>query len=723
MFGLHNITIEFLSDTILLNILAGIVLIVLAFYLYIKTNPPIPKYLQIIFISLRVIAVLALFCALFEPVLSYERTFTRKPHIAVLLDESKSIEKIENESSRKTRRDSILSSKAFEFITDKADIATFYFGENISENKSEIKNEATALADAVMFTENQHTENKFDYQILFSDGNSNAGRKISDIFSLLKTKTLTVDLSMSGKQFDISVADVDYNPVLFADRTTEINLKLQWKNAGEKTVPIQLLDSARVVAQSSYVINQSEGFGEISLKYRPQDPGQKILTLRVGSGETEENKSNNSRTFSVKVLKSKLSILMLSEKPDYELSFLKKYLQKSDKYDIELRLLGKKSGNLTGRIPSKQTELNRYDLIIIHDVSPSLLENKKELFDSYLSDKGGSLWILLGENYAASQISPWFNSLLPFSQSKRSSVVYKSFHAEPSEGNLYHPTIRIADNQSAIRRAWAELPPFELFVNCDNIYPQATILAYVSGMKNADGSQIPIIGFTRKGPGKILAFSAQPFWNFGFLSIGFGDSDYAYKSIIAGSANWLTVDDNLEPIRIIPQKKIYSRGEPVRFDGFAYDIGYRPIPNVSGTIVLKGTKDNNYQADFLFIDDGKYRAEFKNLKPGRYTYQASFSKDNKILKNVTGQIEVTEFSLEEFNTDGDRSNLEMIASISGGNYYKFSDFDNLVQSIDLNPIKVIKKTEVNLWDKLLLLILFITALSIEWLLRKLNQLI
>ncbi len=723
MFGLHNITIEFLSDTIILNVLACIFLIVLSFYVYIKTNPPIPRYLQIIFISLRVIAVLALFCALFEPVLSYERTFTRKPHVAVLLDESKSIEKIENALSRKTRRDSLLSSREFEFITDKADITTYFFGENISENKSEIQTEATALADAVMFTENQHTENKFDYQILFSDGNSNAGRKISDISSLLKTKTLTVDISMTGKQFDISVDDIEYNPVLFADRTTEINLKLQWKNAENTTIPIQLFDSSRVVSQSTYVINQPEGFGEISLKYRPHEPGQKILTLKVGASETEENKSNNSRSFSVKVLKSKLSILMLSEKPDYELSFLKKYLQKSDKYDIELRLLGKKSGNLAGKIPSKQAELNRYDLIIIHDVSPLLLESKKELFNSYLRDKGGSLWVLLGANYAASQISPWFNSLLPFSQSKKSSVVYKSFHAEPSEGNLYHPTIRIADNQSSIRRAWAELPPFELLVNCDNISPQATVLAYASGVKNSDDSQIPIIGFTRKGPGKILAFSAQPFWNFGFINIGLGDSDYAYKRIIEGSANWLTVDDNLEPIRIFPQKNIYSRGEPVRFDGFAYDIGYRPIPDVSGTIVLNGVEDNNYQADLLFIDDGKYRAEFKNLKPGRYTYQASFSKDDKLLKEVTGQIEVTEFSLEEFNTDGDRSNLEVIASISGGDYYKFSDFDKLVQSIDLKPIKVIKKTEVNLWDKLLLLILFITALSIEWLLRKLNQLI
>lgn len=723
MFGLNNISVEFLSDTILLNVLACIILIVLSFYLYIRTNPPIPRYLKFVFISLRVIAILALFCALFEPILSYERIFTRKPHIAVLLDESKSIEKIEHESSRKTRRDSILSSSAFEFISDKADISTYFFGKNISENKSEIQTDATSLAEAVMFADSRQTENSFDYQIVFSDGNSNAGRKVSDITSLLKTKTITVDLSLSGKQFDLSVDEVDYNPVMFSDRTTEIKLKLQWKNSDKKTVPVQLLDSSRVVAQSSFSINQSEGLGELILKYRPLKSGQKILTLKAGSTETEENKSNNSRTFSVKVLKSKISILMLSETPDYEISFLKKYLHKADKYDIDLRLLGRKSGNLAGTIPSRQAELNKYDMIIIHDVTPSILESKKQLFDSYLSDKGGSLWILLGENYATAQISPWFNSLLPFFQSKNSKVAYQSFHAEPSEGNLYHPSIRIADNQSSIRQSWAELPPFEFLVNCDKISPNAAILAYASGVKTKDGSQVPIIGFTRKGPGKILALAAQPFWNFGFINIGFGDSDFAYERFIEGSANWLTVDDDLEPIRILPQKKIYSRGEPVRFDGFAYDLGYRPIPDVSGTISLYGIDDDNYQADLIQVDDGKYKSEFQNLKPSRYSYIASFSKDNKQLKDFSGQIEVTSFSLEEFNTDGNPANLEMIASMSGGNYFKFSNFENLVQSIDLQPIEVIKKTEVNLWDKLLLLILFISALSLEWLLRKLNQLI
>ena len=723
MFGINNITIDLLSDTLWQNVLASIVLLTLAFYLYFRTNPPLSRFLKFAFISLRVIALLALLCALFEPILSYERTFSRKPHIALLLDESKSIDKVENELSRKARRDSLLSTSTFELINSKADISTYYFGENISEKKNEIQTNATSLADALLYTGTNQLDEQFDYQLLFSDGNSNTGRKIEDITSLLKTKTIAVDLSLGGKQYDLSIEDISYNPVIFADRTTEITVKLEWKNGTPQTIPIQLLDSNRVVAQSTLAINQSEGLSEITLKYRPTNPGQKILTMKAGTIETEENKSNNSNLFSVKVLKSKLSILILSENPDYELSFLKKYLDKADKYQIDLRLLGNKAGNLKNSIPSRQTELNVYDLIIVHDVPPALLESKKELFDSYVADKGGSLWFLLGKNYASSQISPWLNSLLPFSQSERADILYRSFNAEPSEGNLYHPSIRLADNQASIRKAWSELPPFEMLTKCNIISPSATILAYASGLISAEGKQYPIIGFTRKGAGKILAVSAQPFWNFGFLNLGFGESNTAYTTFIDGTANWLTVNDDLEPMRILPKKDIFSRGEPVQFDGFAFDLGYRPIPDISGTVSLTGNDNTKYQADLLQVDDGQYNASFQNIKPGRYAYQASFSKDNKVLKAVSGQIEVSTFSLEEFNTDGDPATLKKVASISGGSYIPTQDFDKILQSIDIEPKQIIKKTEVNLWDKLLLLIIFISALSLEWLLRKLNQLI
>ena len=722
MFGIHDISIHLLSDTLFINSLAFILLSLLAVYLYMKTNPPIPKYLKILLGFLRILALTALFIALFEPILSYTRLYNRLPRISVLLDESLSMDKTENDKPRKVRRDSLLSGESFAYLNDNAELTTYFLGGDISTDKNSVNREATAIGDALLTLESEELSRPPDFRILFSDGNSNSGRKSSEIAGKLKTKLYTIDLSMTGKRFDLGITDLNFNPVMFAGQSGEINLKINWENSSNRTIPIQLLDSGKIVSQSSFTINQSEGLGEISLKYHPTKPGQKILRLHIPPIENEENKSNNSRAFSLKVLKSKLSVLIVTENPDYEISFLKRYLTNAEKYDIDLKLIGTKSGNLSGSIPIKQSELNRYDLIILHDVRAEKLIGKQTIFESYLKEKGGSIWLIMGEQFASLGSPEWLNALLPFYPSNSFGIQYLTFNAEPAEGKLYHPVVRLGDSQTEIRKIWSELPPFETLVRCDNINPNANILAYGSGI-NQNNKNIPILGFMRHGPGKLFVSSAQPFWSFGFINVGFGESDIYYKRFIEGAASWLTVSDDMEPVRIHPEKNVYSRGEIVRFNGYAFDLGYRPIPDVVGYVQLKNINDESYQADLLPKQNGKYTAELFNVKPGIYQYTASLLKDKNLLKEVSGQIEVNRFSLEEYDTGGNPNELKTAAVMSGGKYYTAAEFDKAVQSLDLDVIEVKNKKEIKLWNKIWLLILFIVALSIEWLLRKTNQLI
>ena len=67
MFGLKDISINFLTSTPVAVSLALLLLAALAVYLYFRTNPPLPRYLRIILGGIRLIALLALFAALFEP--------------------------------------------------------------------------------------------------------------------------------------------------------------------------------------------------------------------------------------------------------------------------------------------------------------------------------------------------------------------------------------------------------------------------------------------------------------------------------------------------------------------------------------------------------------------------------------------------------------------------------------------------------------------------------
>ncbi|MDH4033063.1 MAG: hypothetical protein OEV80_04605, partial [candidate division Zixibacteria bacterium] len=364
-----------------------------------------------------------------------------------------------------------------------------------------------------------------------------------------------------------------------------------------------------------------------------------------------------------------------------------------------------------------------FDLVILHDPDPHRLTARKDIIESYLSNRGGALWVLMGDRFAAAGPLDWFNRLLPFSQSSRTEVEYVEFNAEPAEGNLLHPVVRLADDQSAVRAAWMEVPPFQKLVPCDQVAPQAVVLAWASRSLGRI-QKPPVLGFRRMGPGKLLASSAMPFWSWSFADLGRGSSADFYNRFLEGSVTWLTVRDDFDPIRILPEKEVFTRGEAVRFDGYAFDLGYRPIPGVTGVVKLQaeGT-DEGRELDLLALGQGEYSARFENLPPGQYTYEASFHSEQGLLKRVEGRILLEAFSLEELDQSGNPAGMRALASRAGGKAFQAVAFDDALEYLDLSPIEVTSHTEHLLWGQFWLLLVFLGAISVEWLLRKVNQLI
>ncbi|UCE25626.1 MAG: hypothetical protein JSU74_06155 [Candidatus Zixiibacteriota bacterium] len=723
MFGFKELSINFLTGYPIPVILVSVLLVMLAVFLYRRTNPPLPVYLKVILGGLRVIAVLALMISLAEPVITFVRQFERPRRVILLLDASNSMARVERDKSRTERIDSLLTSPAFDRLSANAEITTLYVGGNLAEQLAKVERDRTSLGEAFDLLQKRQMAQPADYWMLLSDGNSNSGVETRTIAARLDQPVMTVDMSSDTGTYDIGIADVDYNPVLFVGQPTELKLKLEWINAPDRNLMVRLLDSNRVVGQTNFTIDQSEGLGELTMSYVPLQPGQKILKLDIMTDASEENPGNNQRSFSVKILKSRFTILIVADAPDYEIGFLKRLLQRSDKYEVELAVTGARAGNMAGRFPSRQIELNRYDLVVLYDPDPLRLEPRRELLVSYLSDKGGALWVLMGPKFCERGPTEWLNELLPFHQSRRRRIEYTAFRGEPSEADLFHPAVRLGDDPTAIRKQWSELPPFRALARCDRTHPEAVILARAS-LSSGEESRHPILGYRRHGPGKMLASAALPFWTWGFVTLGFGESTDAYDKFLQGVMSWLTVSDDLEPIRVRPDREVFQRGETIRFDGFAFDPGFRPIPAVTGTVTLENHSASRvYETDLLDNGDGSFRAELGNVAPGAYNYRAVFQKDGRVLRELSGKIQVESFSLEEIDQNGDPVALKAMAQLSGGSYHRYEHFDRAIDAMDLSTVTVEETGEITLLNKLWLLVIFIGALCSEWLIRKINQLL
>lgn len=720
MFGLKKFSVDSLTSVPLVVALTFLALALLTYWLYRRTNPPLPVWIRGGLAVLRSIAVIALIAALFQPVLSLTRELNRPKRVAVVIDASASMNTLEGGKSRAQRIDSLLSSPAWSRLGGQIDKTNWYFADHLGESRASLNPDATALGEALNELNKAELAEPSDLWVAFSDGNSNSGRNPAGLGAALSVPVFAVDLAGESGNLDLALADIEYNPMVFVGKPTEVKVKLGWQSAEGKPARVTIHQGGRLLDSATFVPPRSDGFGDITLKYVPSDPGQKMLRVSIDSLDGEAVTGNNERTIAVKALKSRLSVLLVTEQSDYELGFLRRYLTRTDKFDVRLISLGPHPGNLGGAFPNTQAELNRYDLIVLHDLSPARIEARQGLVTSYLSDHGGAVWWLMGPHFAQG-LSRWIVNVLPFYPDKSRVFDYVETHAEPVEANLYHPAVRLADDRSAIRSLWSSLPPFRTLVRCDAVDPSAVVLATAG---EGQAGRFPVIGFRRHGRGKLLATAAGPFWPWGFYNLGLGEDGGSYARFVDGVTNWLTVQDDFDPLRIVPQKSVFSRGEPVVFDALALDQGYRPIPSASGKVALIPVDGRDSTvAKFADRGEGKLQADLAQVSPGEYTYHATLDKGDQRLLSREGKILVEEYSLEEFDQSGNAGNLMAIARQSGGAYYSWKDFDKAIAAIDPGPIAQTIESQITIWGTYWLLLVFVGALALEWGIRKANHLL
>ena len=269
MLSFSNISVDFQTGVPALVWLALVGLLVLTFILYRRTNPPVPPWIKILLGALRVIAVIALIAVLLEPIISYSNEYLRKPRIALLLDDSRSMDREEGSLTRAERVDSLLATDVFDWLADSVNLSTYYFAEGLAGDPDQLSREKTALGEAIYELQQQRIVEPADQWLLISDGKSNAGRQPQAVVQGFQTPVVTVDVAQDVGNFDVRLAEVDFNPVTFVGQSTEIQARIGWHNAANRDVIIELRSKGRPLTQGRFSIDEESGLGDVTLEYIP----------------------------------------------------------------------------------------------------------------------------------------------------------------------------------------------------------------------------------------------------------------------------------------------------------------------------------------------------------------------------------------------------------------------------------------------------------------------
>lgn len=709
-----------------LNVLVCLGLLAATYFYYRRTTPPLSGWLRGLLAALRIIAFIGLFLALAQPILTVDNQFEKKKSLAVVLDRSSSMELPVAQGAADTREDALnrlINENNLKDLFQNLDVSFYALAEsldvtrnglNLSGHKTDFEKSITQLKKLTALMPP-------DYIMLFSDGRATTGGELAAAVKQMDVPAFAIAVGDSSRINDLSLDDVLYNDVMYAGRQTEIKAVISQTGEIDGNRTVTLREGDRVIGRSSFSPQGEGRTVEQSVTFTPGQPGKKILTLEIAGGD-DTNENNNRQTFAVRILKSKLSILLYSSSVNQEYAFLNRYLQSRDDFDVETVIDAAGGDRLGIRFPNTAEKLNSYDAVMLIDPDLSKLQSHYDKFESYVSDRGGGLFIFMGEEYASSARGNRLEGLSPLAVSNRR-VTYSKYHLAPNPRMIFHPAVKLGETRDEITANWANQPPFTSSVIVDSLRSFGVPLAYIEG--NRSRRQVCGLALRRMGAGKVIALALSPLWNWAFYPVGVGDDVSAYQDLISGSARWLTIGDESDRVNFKPTAEVFESGDAVTFEGTARDEGFRPIEGGSGEVVIVSASGDSTTANVLpqVGREAGYFAEFGVMPPGEYTYRADMFAEELRLGRFNGKFAVDDIDRETALTAVDWNSLAKAASVSGGVFASFTNLQPIIDAIDVSKMDVTESYEVRLWNHVILLIIILVALSAEWFIRKNRQLL
>jgi len=725
MLSMADLSVAF-RPTWVWPMLAGfLAYLALTLYLYRHTNPPLGRGLRIFLGILRYLALLIILLCLAEPIISMHYQHEEQPIVVFLADNSSSLNTVEDGEAKKKFVRAFLSGELDRDIPGQPLIEKYAFSDTLyAPEEPDFLGRQTALGNSIQYVCNHYKDKNLSAILIASDGLSNYG-----IDPLLAARECPVpiyaiDLGPQRINRDLRIVDVHHDLVGYSGRPLELEVEVEGRGIDRMELPLIVKSGNRELLRRNIMVLGGGERQQFRVEIIPQEPGVQGFSVQLPVQPQEEFSENNLRNFTVKILKSKKRILLVAQKLNWEVAFLRREMLSSPDYEVEVVILDNSPALARTRFPADQDSLNNYDLVVLAGIDAQALSLRANLLENYLQKRGGSLWFLLSEASAGSGAGAVASQIWPFSPGHQNRYYNDfPFHIALTEEGLIHPVTRLTENPRENSRLWQAIPPFEEHLLVGQLRASAKILA-VHPEKEVGGQPAPVIFYSRLNRGKMLVFAAGPLLKLGFLNIGFGGDASAFRQIVQNSISWLTTEEDVERFQLAPDRALYKSGEKVRFQAVVLDENYNPLENVLVTALVKSQQ----QGDSLIVSldrsaPGRYVADLGFLSSGDYVYSARVSWEDKVLKEFSGTFRVEVFSLEEETLFLPPDMMRRLSQAGNGKYYTPSDFSRIS-----DDLKVSARTRGETWESglagnLWVLLAILLVLSIEWFFRKRLQLL
>jgi uncharacterized membrane protein len=695
---------------------------------------------RVVLATLRTAALALVLVCLFRPVLVVKAAVPQQNFLAVLLDDSRSMQIADwgTETRGAFVRQAFASKDAslVKALSDKFVLRTFRFSSSAVRlggmDELTFGGAQTRLGTALEGARQELAGLPLAGMVLVTDGADTTDASLTD--ALLGLKAAAVPVFTVGVGRDRLARDVQIDRVS-TPRTTLQGTSLvidavitQTGYAGE-TVTLDVEDEGRIVGSQQVKLPADGEPAAVRVRFTAADPGARVFRFHIAPLPGELVTQNNTRDALIDVSERRERILYYEGEPRPEMKFINRAVV--DDKNLRIITLQRTADNkylrfldednpeqLLAGFPRTREELFAYRGLVLGSIEAGAFTGDQlRMIGEFVERRGGGLLMLGGPRafgeggYAGTPVADALPVTIERPTRALDTFPVARLHVKPTRAGEANAVTQIAPTEALSTARWADMPILTSVNAIRAVKPGATVLLNGSDERRRD--QV-VLASQRYGRGKALAFPVQDSWHWQ-MDVKMSVEDQTHENYWRQLLRWL-VDGVPNVVDLHSTTDRVEPGEPVALVADVVDPTFVEVNDARVVAKVTGPKGvvTDVPMQWTGARNGEYRATFTAADQGMYSVRVDAERAGKSLGTATTDVRATPSDAEYFDAAMHAQRLRRIAEETGGRFYTPATVATMPEDLQYTGRGVTTVEERELWHMPIVLILLVALVSAEW---------
>jgi uncharacterized membrane protein len=682
--------------------------------------------------GLQTALVALLLVMVWRPALSVSMLAPRQNVVAVVLDDSRSMDVSEDGATRRARMLEMLDGGLLRDLERRFQVRLFRI-DGTTERVASLDKlpegaAATRLGPALEHLLDGFSTLPLGAVLLMSDGADNAGGPTLEEMNAIRSHRVpvhTIGFGNTQITHDVELSNLELPAQALKGSRLEALVSVRQQGFAGRAVKLVLKRGGEVAASREIVLGPDGQTQTERILFNAGDAGLEAIEAEVTPVEGEANAANNAMRRVMPVDGTPRRILYVEGEPRWEYKFMRRAVEDDSMIQIAsmLRTTQNKiyrqgienSQELADGFPAKVDDLFRYQGLILGSIEAGYFTSEqRELIRQFVDRRGGGLLFTAGRFALADggYEAPPFPELLPVNLPHQAGT----FRRDPAYAYLTPAgrdglICRIEDDPQKNVERWKRLPYLANFQDVGTPKPGAVVLA---SMK-ADNMTLPLLVTEQYGRGRTAVFATAGSWRWQMLQ---PVSDMSHEIFWRQFLRWLVAGTPGRVAATAPAV-VNDRSE-VELRAEVKDETYLPATDakVEAHVSGEGTDLPVVEMHPEASQAGVYEATLSVPKAGAYAAEVVAREANGELGRAVVAFRREDGVAENFHQEQNRDLLKKLASETGGRYWEPGDARRLVEEMELSNAGIQMRQMRELWDMPALFLLAVGLKAAEWVLRR-----